>query len=70
MYTLLLYSVNISISIFLFLDCSDSFCTWLTCFKVWLERWVGVGIGFSGVHQIFVKPELRLNPSPVNINFF
>ena len=26
--------------------------------------------GFSGVHQIFVKPELRLNPSPVNIKFF
>ena len=26
--------------------------------------------GFSVVHQIFVKPELRLNPSPVDIIFF
>ena len=26
--------------------------------------------GFSGVHKFFVKPELRLNPSPVNIKFF
>ena len=26
--------------------------------------------GSSGVHQIFVKPEFRLNPSPVNIKFF
>ena len=25
--------------------------------------------GFSGVHQIFVKPEVGLNPSPVNIIF-
>ena len=22
--------------------------------------------GFSGVHNFFVKPEIRLNPSPVN----
>ena len=26
--------------------------------------------GFSGVHKNFVKPEIRLNPSPVNIIFF
>ena len=27
------------------------------------------GRGFSGVHQMFMKPELRLNPTPVNIKF-
>ena len=31
---------------------------------------VNVCRGFSGVHQIFVKPEVRLNPSPVNIKLF
>ena len=25
--------------------------------------------GFSGEHNIFVKPEIRLNPSPVNTKF-
>ena len=33
-------------------------------------RGKGRGRGFSGVHEIFVKPELRLNPSPVNMKFF
>ena len=28
------------------------------------SRWASRG--FSGVHNIFVKPEIRLNPSPVN----
>ena len=35
--------------------------------SVWLEIH---GKGFSGEHQIFVKPELRLNPFPVNTNIF
>ena len=26
--------------------------------------------GFSGEHKIFVKPDLRLNPSPVNTQIF
>ena len=39
-----------------------------------LERGKGGGVvvegrGFSGVHNIFVKPDLRLKPSPVNTKF-
>ena len=34
---------------------------------VW--KLLSMNMGFSGVTEIFVKPELRLNPSPVKSNF-